>query len=48
VDSIYRGRYPLEAGLLPVGAPKKEEAEKALNLAEKMIKMITGKKKANR
>lgn len=36
MDSIYRGRYPIEAGLLPLGEPKEADAEKAVNIAEKL------------
>ena len=46
VDSIYRGRYPAEAGLLPLGSPTREEAEKAVNLAGKLIKSVARKRKA--
>jgi HEPN domain-containing protein len=46
MDSIYRGRYPAEAGLLPLGLPSKEEAERAVKIAEKMLKSI--EKKASR
>jgi HEPN domain-containing protein/predicted nucleotidyltransferase len=45
LDSIYRGRYPLEAGLLPLGSPKSNEAEKAIALAGKLYKDITKKKR---
>lgn len=36
VDSIYRGRYPAEAGLLPLGDPSKEDAAKAVSLAKRV------------
>ncbi len=35
--SIYRSRYPPEAGLLPCGEPTKEDAEKALALARRVV-----------
>lgn len=34
MDSIYRGRYPIEAGLLPLGEPKETDAKKAINIAQ--------------
>ena len=37
LDSIYRGRYPGEAGLLPLGEPSREDAMKALDIAEKLL-----------
>jgi HEPN domain-containing protein/predicted nucleotidyltransferase len=33
MDSIYRGRYPAEAGLLPQGEPDSEAAERAVKIA---------------
>lgn len=45
VDSIYRGRYPAEAGLLPLGTPTRDEAEKAVNLAKKLLKRVAKKNK---
>jgi len=33
MDSIYRGRYPGEAGLLPLGEPTREDAERAIRIA---------------
>ncbi len=47
IDSIYRGRYPSEAGLLPYGDPSEGDAEKAVKLAKNIHRMsnntITGK-----
>ena len=37
VDSIYRGRYPGEAGLLPLGDPTQEDAARAVRIAEGVI-----------
>lgn len=37
IDSIYRSRYPAEAGLLPMGETTKEDAEKATNIAENIF-----------
>ncbi len=36
LNSIYRSRYPLDAGLLPAGEPTEKDAEKALDLAKQM------------
>jgi HEPN domain-containing protein len=38
LDSIYRGRYPAEAGLLPRGEPGKTDAEYAILSAEKLAR----------
>ena len=43
VDSIYRGRYPAEAGLLPLGSPTGEDAIKSIKLAEKLLKSLAKK-----
>ncbi|HEX8949388.1 MAG TPA: HEPN domain-containing protein [Dissulfurispiraceae bacterium] len=45
IDSIYRGRYPAEAGLLPLGEPSKADARKAVGIAEQMIKTAKTKLK---
>ena len=37
VDNIYRGRYPAEAGLLPLGEPSKADAERALRIAKRVL-----------
>ncbi len=37
IDSIYRGRYPAEAGLLPQGEPHAEDAGRALKLAAALL-----------
>ena len=34
LNSIYRSRYPFDAGLLPYGEPTQEDAKKALELAK--------------
>lgn len=34
MDSIYRGRYPVESGLLPFGDPSEEKARRAVQIAE--------------
>ena len=38
LDSIYRSRYPAEAGLLPRGEPEKTDAEYTIRSAEKMAR----------
>jgi len=40
IDNIYRGRYPAETGLLPLGEPSEAEAQKALVIAKRIIKEI--------
>ena len=37
IDSIYRGRYPGEAGLLPHGEPDTEDAARAVKIAAHLI-----------
>jgi HEPN domain-containing protein/predicted nucleotidyltransferase len=48
IDSIYRGRYPIETGLLPLGEPSTEDAEKAVSIAKRTVKTAKSilKKKA--
>jgi HEPN domain-containing protein len=38
IDNIYRGRYPIETGLLPLGQPSDQDAERAVQIARRMIK----------
>lgn len=40
LNSIYKGRYPTEEGLLPYGEPSKEEAERAILVAKDFIKKL--------
>jgi HEPN domain-containing protein/predicted nucleotidyltransferase len=40
IDNSYRGRYPAEAGLLPLGEPSKADAEKAVHIAGRMCKDV--------
>ncbi|MBI5418317.1 HEPN domain-containing protein [Candidatus Poribacteria bacterium] len=40
IDSIYRGRYPAEEGLLPTGEPTKNDALKAINIANSVVQEI--------
>lgn len=37
LDIIYRGRYPIEAGLLPIGEPSESHAQKAVGIAERTL-----------
>lgn len=37
LNSVYRSRYPSDLGLLPSGEPTKEDAEKALHIAKKVL-----------
>jgi HEPN domain-containing protein len=38
LNSIYRSRYPSDAGLLPAGEPEKEDARKAFEIADTILK----------
>jgi HEPN domain-containing protein/predicted nucleotidyltransferase len=40
LNSIYKGRYPAEEGLLPFGEPTMEDAKRTVDLAEKMIAFL--------
>ena len=40
INSIYEGRYPSEAGLLPYGEPSNEDAERAVNIADEIYEKI--------
>lgn len=37
VDSIYRGRYPMEAGLLPQGEPDADDAARAITIVSSVL-----------
>lgn len=37
IDSICRGRYPGEAGLLPLGDPREEDAHRAIEIARNLL-----------
>ena len=37
LDEIYRGRYPAESGLLPLGDPTAADAERAVTLADNSL-----------
>jgi len=38
IDSIYKGRYPIETGLLPLGEPSGSDGQKAVDLAKRIFK----------
>jgi len=40
LNSIYKGRYPAEEGLLPKGEPRLEEARRALDAAKKLFQCL--------
>ena len=40
IDNIYRGRYPAETGLLPLGEPSEAEAQKAFEIAKRIFKEV--------
>lgn len=40
LNSIYRSRYPANIGLLPLGEPTKEDAEKAISIAKPIIEAV--------
>lgn len=42
LNSVYRARYPADIGLLPTGEPTKEDAEKGLDIAQKMQSWVKG------
>jgi len=44
IDSIYRGRYPAEEGLIPIGEPSKEDALKAMRIASGSIRNLFPKR----
>lgn len=41
LNSIYRGRYPTDEGLLPHGEPRVEDARRALKAAEGLFQSLT-------
>ncbi|MEW6380699.1 MAG: HEPN domain-containing protein [bacterium] len=40
IDTIYRGGYPVEAGLLPLGEPSGNDAGKAVSIARRVFNDI--------
>lgn len=41
LNSVYRGRYPTEEGLLPHGEPSEVDARRALTAAEGLVRRVT-------
>ena len=37
VDNVYKGRYPAETGLLPLGEPSEADAQKIVNIARQIF-----------
>lgn len=48
IDNIYRGRYPAETGLLPLGEPSEAEAQKAFEIAKRIFKEVEAALKGKR
>jgi HEPN domain-containing protein len=40
LNSVYKGRYPTEEGLLPHGEPTQGDAERALRAAEAVMRCL--------
>jgi len=40
LNSIYKGRYPTEDGLLPHGEPSKKDAEKAIVVSRVVVERL--------
>lgn len=40
LNSVYRGRYPTEAGLLPHGEPSPDDARRAVEAAERVMRGV--------
>lgn len=40
LNSIYRGRYPTEEGLLPHGEPSPEDTQRAVTASEELLKTV--------
>lgn len=43
LNSVYKGRYPTEEGLLPHGTPSREDAHRALDAAEKLLADVSAR-----
>ena len=41
MDSIYRGRYPAEEGLLPLKSPTADDAERAIAVAKNILRQLS-------
>lgn len=42
LNSVYKGRYPTEEGLLPHGEPLRGDAERAISAAGKLVNNLSG------
>lgn len=40
LNSIYKGRYPTEEGLLPHGEPSAKDADNAISLAKALLEKV--------
>jgi HEPN domain-containing protein/predicted nucleotidyltransferase len=40
LNSVYRGRYPSEEGLLPLGEPTEADARRALEIAQNLMRQL--------
>jgi HEPN domain-containing protein/predicted nucleotidyltransferase len=40
LNSVYRGRYPTEAGLLPHGEPSQDDARRAVEAAGRLLRQV--------
>lgn len=40
LSSIYRARYPSDAGLLPLGEPIEQDAKRALKIAREIVRWM--------
>ncbi len=40
MDEIYRGRYPAESGLLPLGTPEREDADRSVAVAQRTVRAL--------
>ncbi len=43
LNSVYRSRYPSDAGLLPTGEPREDDAVKAFEIANTLLKWFNKK-----
>lgn len=42
LNSVYRGRYPTDEGLLPQGEPSAEDAQKAVAISKTFVELLKG------
>lgn len=40
MDEIHRGRYPAESGLLPLGTPTREDADRSVAVAQRTVRAL--------